>query len=581
MVFQPVIVLMKSILAAVVSTLAFAVVAAEREFIWPEGRMPDVQDHQVARMTDEEDSTNRVAYIEWLDKPACPNGGVIIMIPGGSYEHCSDIERVRHLWPDCFGGAGFQLVNLCYRTPRPKDLPIYQSAWEDGQRAVRLVRAQAVRRGFDPERIGVVSMSAGSHLAMLLATSSETPAYAPIDELDQVPCHVNFVIAGALAYGLTTGSAGVPDLNGGVGGELAAEFKFDAKTCPVCLLHGGQDAYSPLASTRVYRQLRRMRIPAELHLYSDCGHVAFWSCNWQESALGFVRQMNLDCRLGDEIPLEARYPSDDARDSARYRREDIWPDGQIPDAMTNQCRPYLEWHFPRNLRTKAVQIVCSGGAYNRNDPDGFEVAPIRRFLNEKGMTVVTLKYRCPNTDRLEKHLRPWQDLQRAIRLVRSEASACGLDPDRIGVMGSSAGGHLTLLGALSSTAAAYAPVDERDRLPCNVNWAVGIYPAYVLTDGVDSTNLSGGNDDGAVTVPELLFDDRSCPMVFVHGDADDYAAMGSVKVWERLREKGVQCDLHTLATREHCFQKAAAEGTGSYLWMNRIWEFLTRKGFSR
>ena len=70
-------------------------------------------------------------------------------------------------------------------------------------------------------------------------------------------------------------------------------------------------------------------------------------------------------------------------------------------------------------------------------------------------------------------------------------------------------------------------------------------------------------------------------MVFIHGDADGWAAMNSVKTWEKLREKGIQCDLHTLAKRNHCFHRKASEGTGSYTWMNRLWEFLTRKGFNK
>lgn len=70
-------------------------------------------------------------------------------------------------------------------------------------------------------------------------------------------------------------------------------------------------------------------------------------------------------------------------------------------------------------------------------------------------------------------------------------------------------------------------------------------------------------------------------MVFVHGDADVYSTMASVKVWEKLREKGIQGDVHTLAKRNHCFHRKASEGTGSYTFMNRLWEFLTRKGFNK
>ena len=82
-------------------------------------------------------------------------------------------------------------------------------------------------------------------------------------------------------------------------------------------------------------------------------------------------------------------------------------------------------------------------------------------------------------------------------------------------------------------------------------------------------------------VPEFAFDDATPPMCFVHGDADGWASMNSVKAWEKLRRMGIQSDLHTLATRGHCFQFWAAPGTGSYTWMDRIWEFLTRKKLNK
>jgi hypothetical protein len=57
--------------------------------------------------------------------------------------------------------------------------------------------------------------------------------------------------------------------------------------------------------------------------------------------------------------------------------------------------------------------------------------------------------------------------------------------------------------------------------------------------------------------------------------------MNSVKAWEQLRRMGIQGELHTLAKRGHCFQARAVPGTGSYTWMDRIWEFMTAKGFNK
>ena len=565
--------------------LSFSLAAGERETIWPKGKMPHRQEHQIAAMTDEAGrpgfnaDKHRTAYLEWYEAPAADkrNGGCMILISGGSYECCCDIGLIKQ-WNERFTELGFQCVNFVYRTPRPVGLPIYQTAWEDGQRAVRMVRSQAAKRGFDPEKIGVISMSAGSHLGLLLATSSQTPSYERVDKLDDIPCHINWAIVNAPAYGTTDAENGTPALRQGYGADvkLSEVFRFDEKTCPMSLHHGGTDVYAPHTSILVYKQLRRMGIPAELHLYADKGHGAFGL----ERGVEFMRQMGYMGEVSEEERLMDRYTCDDAR--GFYAKENIWPEGRTPDLQQEQCVPYIEWHIPANLTTKAIQIVYSGGAYYGNNPDDFEVAPIRRYLNEKGMAVVTLKYRTPRpAGNLAKHTTAWQDLQRTIKIVRSQALAKGLDPDRIGIMGSSAGGHLTLMGVTSSRHQSYWPIDEIDRISCKVQWGVGIYPAYVLSDGFDGENSEGGNSDGHFIAPEFSFDLDTAPMVFIHGDADGYSAMGSVKVWEKMAMMGIQSDLHTLATRYHCFHRQASPGTGSYTHLDRIWEFLTSKGFNQ
>jgi len=576
------------LLAALMAAMS---ASAERVSIWPEGKMPDAQPHQVAAMTNEKEK-GKDPYLDWFDPPANPNGTCMILISGGSYECCCDVDLIRN-WNRLFTSIGCQCVNLVYRTPRPKGLEIWRTAWEDGQRAVRIVRSEAAKRGFSPDRIGTISMSAGSHLATLLATSSMTPAYAPVDDLDrEVPCNVNWAITGAIAYGVDDGLTGPNRRNGqAVDAKLDKIFKFDEQTAPMCMFHGSADHYSPMASTLVYRELRKRKVPAELHLFADRNH-GFWGWNagkpestaydnWFDRAHEFMVQMGFLGAVPPEEDIMNRFTAD-FHDPAQYAKEELWPAGKIPDFQENQNVPYLEWYIPSNLTTKAIQIIYSGGAYHGNTPDGFEVAPARRFLNEKGMAVVTMKYRTPRPAApLAKHTTAWQDLQRCIRIVRSKAAGKGLDPSRIGIMGSSAGGHLTLMGVTSSRSRSYWNIDEIDKVPCNVQWAVGIYPAYSLTDGIDVGNKTGGNDDSAVPVPEFAFDPDTCPMVFIHGDADGWAAMNSVKAWEQMRRMGIAGDLHTLCKRGHCFQRVASPGTGSYTWLGRIWEFMNHKGFNK
>ena len=558
--------------------LSLSLLAQQRENIWPKGKMPHASDAQIAAMTSESKAEgfnpkkHRQPYLEWFQAPDNPNGTCMILISGGSYQNCCDMKLIE-LWRKELTAKGVQCVNFVYRTPRPEGLPYYQTAWEDGQRAIRKVRSQAAKRGFDPEKIGVVGMSAGGHLSLLLGTGSQTAAYEKVDAIDDIPCHINVAVVNAPAYVTSDADQlGIPATRQGYGADvtLSDVFPFDEKTCPMSLHHGGTDQYSPNGSTLVYRQLRRMGVPAELHLYPGKGHGAYGF----DRALEFLTQMGFLGTLEPEVALVSRFQSDTAR--AYYSKEDIWPEGKTPDFQENQCTPYIEWHIPAVRKTDAIQIIYSGGGYNNNGPDSFEVTPARRYLNAMGITVVTMKYRTPRPAApLAKHTTAWQDLQRAIRIVRSEAAEKGLDPNKIGIMGSSAGGHLTLMGVTSSRHDSYRKIDQTDKLPCNVQWGIGIYPAYALTDGADWHNTTGGNEDSAVLVPEFSFDLDTAPMLMIHGDADYWACMNSVKVWEKMRAMGIQCELHTLATRPHCFQHNASPGTGSYTWLDRIGEYLT------
>ena len=551
--------------------------AAKIESVWPKGKMPHRQAHQIAAMLDEASAQgfcpdkHREAYIEWMPAPekGVRTDACMILISGGGYFSCCDVGLVDE-WNRRFTQEGIQCVKFVYRTPRPQGLPIYQTAWEDAQRAVRLIRSQARKRGINPEKIGVVSQSAGSHLALLLATSSQTPAYEPIDALDTISCHINWAIVNSPAYVTTDAEEGTPATRQGYGVDvkLSSIYKFDARTCPMSLHHGGADEYSPNGSTLIYRELRKRGIPAELHLYPGRPHGAYGL----ERGVEFMRQMEFYKPLEPEVEIMKRYDSDDA--CAKTVETDVWPEGKMPDAREGQCKPLIKWYFPKEKKTDAIQIIYSGGSYMGNDWNGFEVVPARRYLNQLGMTVVTMCYRTPRPEGLPKHVTAWQDLQRAIRTVRSEASKYGLDGNQVGIMGSSAGGHLTLMGVTSSMHQSYLPIDDIDRIPCNVQWGIGIYPAYVLKDGADGHNSHGGNTDEDTLVPEFSFDLQTAPMLFIHGDADGYASMGSVKVWEKMRSMGIQSELHTLALRQHCFQRKASPGTGSYTWLDRIAEYL-------
>lgn len=249
----------------------------------------------------------------------------------------------------------------------------------------------------------------------------------------------------------------------------------------------------------------------------------------------------------------------------------LWP-GLAPGEKEGTEAPTLDYYRPAEKTSDACLIVAPGGGYNHLAVD-HEGAKIAEYFNGKGITVAVLKYRIPRRAGLPKHLPAWQDAQRAVRLVRSKAADWEINPEKIGIMGFSAGGHLTLMTATTSKTPAYEPVDELDKTPCHVNFAAPIYPAYVLQDGADSVNSGKGND--SALVPDFAFDAKTPPMCFIHGDDDPYSPMGSVTVYHKLRTMGIPGELHIFAKTGHGFgANPKDDHVGD--WLNRVWAWMKK-----
>jgi len=262
----------------------------------------------------------------------------------------------------------------------------------------------------------------------------------------------------------------------------------------------------------------------------------------------------------------------------------LWPEGKVPSVEEHQYNaPFIEWFVPSNKTTDAVMIVTCGGGYGICNwvPTGSMGGGFRDWLLGKGMTVVRLHHRTPRPKKVAKHVTAWQDAQRAVRLVRYGAAAHGVSPDKIGFFGYSAAGHLALLMALSSQTGTYEPIDEIDALPCNIAFAVPAYAAYVLSDGVNGRNIHGGDRAEDVILPEFKFDSGTCPVFFMHGDADVISSMGSVKVYSRLHAMHVPCDLHVFALRDHDFKSKGATKGKLLSWRPLLWDWLVQIGLCR
>lgn len=228
-----------------------------------------------------------------LLKPLRARSNTLVLgVPGGGYASQNMTSFCRNICPILESGRWVAVLH--HRLPRRKGRPIYAAAREDGVRAVRFLRAQASRFGYDPERIGVIGFSAGGNLAALLATSSQDEVYRRVDATDDVPSHVNFAVPVYPAYVLDDGAEGT-NVSRGVDAKLLPHFKLDARTPPMFLVHGDEDEFSAMASVRLYEELRRRKIPAQLFVYARAAHGLGDRANvrgWQNRIVDWLETMD-------------------------------------------------------------------------------------------------------------------------------------------------------------------------------------------------------------------------------------------------------------------------------------------------
>jgi acetyl esterase/lipase len=207
--------------------------------------------------------------------------------------------------------------------------------------------------------------------------------------------------------------------------------------------------------------------------------------------------------------------------------------------LGNVSRPTLTVYRPAKPNGAAV-VVCPGGGYHilAMDLEGTEVC---EWLNSLGVTAVLLKYRVPDRKTTPARLAALQDAQRALSLVRSKAGEWKIDPHRVGMLGFSAGGHLTASAATKYGKRAYEPVDGADKVSCRPDFAVLVYPAYLTNKKKDAL------------AADLVVDRKTPPMFLAHAGDDPVPAEGSALLYLALKRAGVPAELHVYASGGHGF----------------------------
>jgi acetyl esterase/lipase len=220
---------------------------------------------------------------------------------------------------------------------------------------------------------------------------------------------------------------------------------------------------------------------------------------------------------------------------------------------------------PASQNTGAAVLVCPGGGYSilAMDLEGTEVC---QWLNSIGVTGVLLKYRVPKRAGDDKHQLPLQDAQRALGLVRFHAKEWDINPARIGVLGFSAGGHLTANLSNNFDKRVYEPVDDADAVSCRPDFALPIYPAYLV--------LKDKNNELA---PELKVTANTPPTFLVQTEDDGIRVENSLFYYLALKNAKVPAEMHLYATGGHGYGLRPSDKTVTS-WPKRAGEWMRSLG---
>lgn len=249
------------------------------------------------------------------------------------------------------------------------------------------------------------------------------------------------------------------------------------------------------------------------------------------------------------------------------RYQPIKPNELAVKRLTDVDKPTLTVHAaPADKANGTAVVICPGGGYNilADEHEGDDAA---KWLNSLGVTAGVLRYRVPRRSHEPKDTPPLsalQDAQRAVSLLRHRAAEFGVDPQRVGVLGFSAGGNLAARVTTLFENRSYDAADDADRVPCRPDFAILVYPAYM----VDKSKPDG------ITVP---ISKATPPTCFIHTGDDQYSSEGSALMYLALKRVGVPAELHVYEKGGHGY--GMREGKLPInTWPARCGEWLAARG---
>lgn len=228
----------------------------------------------------------------------------------------------------------------------------------------------------------------------------------------------------------------------------------------------------------------------------------------------------------------------------------------------------LVFPAPRDKANGTAVIISPGGGFSKVVPD-LEGSEVAENLNALGVTAFVLKYRTTPAGKPDPQLGPAMDAQRSISLVRSRAAEFGLKPDRIGLLGISAGGQVALIATSNHANRLYEAKGDMEKLSCRPDFLALVYP-WRLQDAADPTKLRAD-----------IHVDKTMPPAFIAHAADDKGAKveGSLLLFLQLQANGIPTEAHLYAKGGHGFGLRPSEFPCPTDWPKRFAEWLRVMGF--
>ena len=283
----------------------------------------------------------------------------------------------------------------------------------------------------------------------------------------------------------------------------------------------------------------------------------------------------------------------------------IWPQGEAPGAKNSDAvftpeprhtgtsdydravtgirAPEITVYAPAKPNGTGI-LVTPGGSYRRvvMDKEGSALAP---FFNARGYTLFVMTYRMPGDGHEEGANAPLADAQRAMRYIRANAHEWKINPDRIGVLGFSSGGHVAASLGTRFAESVYTPIDDVDEQPARPAFMALVYPVVTLREDIghpgsrlELVGATPAKEDLQRYSLEERADNTTPPTFLLHAIDDPAVKVeNSLVFFNALRELGVSVEMHLFERGKHGFGIRDAQGLPLAIWPEMMMNWIATK----